>query len=282
MRSFAKAVTDITRNLVDKFEKAADAAVKSSYDNMADAERAFKDFEDACTSAQKTSVDGAYGELKEHLTRWMREEGMSKAEAEKWFESKWTDVKGLGDKIRNAAPKAKAAGKFVWLKVLGAIAAVPVILLGLKLGTQAPRKDEIRRANDQQDEARIYAQMQMIEASEEQFNQLRQMMSDVEVPPASPAPMPMAVAAVAPEPVQVEVATPSGNEEYTSTVGRVWQAVPQARHEIEQEAMHLDHGYDHPDPNSCVATDCLNQHSNQSFHKEFTVDSPIGSATFKY
>jgi hypothetical protein len=264
MSSFTKAVSHITQNLVEKFEKASDVAMKGLNQTQSDVDQVWRDFDNACKDAEKTSIDAAYAELKEHVTKQMQDGGMSKAEAEKLFEDKWKAVMDLGAKIHKT-------GKFLWLKVLGVIAAVPGMILGLKMGTAAPTKDVIRIHND---EARF-------QTSTEQFTRITQMMRDLNVPSA-PEPLPIAVAAAAPEPVEVEVTTSSGTQEFTSTVGRFWQSVPQARHEIEQEALHLDHGYDHPDPNSCVATDCLSSHPNPAFHKEFTVDSPIGSAHFKY
>jgi hypothetical protein len=281
MKTFARAVSHITQNLVEKFEKASDVATKGLNQTQSDVDQVWRDFDNACKDAKKTSIDAAYAELKEHVTKQMQDGGMSKAGAEKLFENKWQAVMDLGEKIHRAAPKGEKAGTSLWLKVLGVIAAIPVMILGFKMGTAAPTRDEIRMHNNLQDEARINAQMQSFQTSEEQFAQIARMMGDLNVPSA-PEPLPVAVAAAAPEPVEVEVITSSGTQEFTSTVGRVWQSVPQARHEIEQEALYLDHGYDHPDPNSCVATDCLSQHRNLAFHKEFTVDSPIGKAHFKY
>jgi len=67
-------------------------------------------------------------------------------------------------------------------------------------------------------------------------------------------------------------------ETFTTTVGQVYHAYPQARQQIEQEAPRIQHDYDKDDPNSCYHTHCLDQH-----HKEFEVNGFDGKAMkFKY
>src|SRR5205807_9604788 len=113
--------------------------------------------------------------------------------------------------------------------------------------------DEMTASGKRMDE------MQAFVASEDKFNIMTRNLEVVAAEP--PEIMPSAVAAVAKQPVAVEVTNASGTHSFTSNIGTVYRSVP-------QEAQHkIDHDYDHPSVNH---------------HKDFTVNSPVGSAHFKY
>jgi hypothetical protein len=82
------------------------------------------------------------------------------------------------------------------------------------------------------------------------------------------------------------VTTDSGTQNFTTTVAQVYRNVPApARQAIERQAPPpIDHGYDHENLNDCAHTHCLGSdgHLDTGFHKSFTVNSPIGSASFSY
>ena len=262
MKSFTKAVSDITQNLVKTFKKACDVAIDPN--RSSDMEQVWRDFENACKDAGNTSTDAAHDEVKEHLARQMQGGGMSKAEFEKWFEQKWKDVKDLGDKVIEAAPKVKRFGKFLRLKILGAIAIGGVFIY--RVGHERPSQESIRMQNRLQYLDSINQRNQSIQIKEDQFHIMTANMQIASTPIQMP--MPVAVAAVAEKPVKVQVTTPSGTRSFTSTIRQVYQNVsPQAQQKIEQDAPKIDHDYDHQDT---------------GFHKTFTVDSPVGSATFSY
>jgi len=265
-RRILKWLEDNTRNLENLTQK--------------DLDKLEDDWRKLSENTKSESLEQLYSEMKEAVTKHLMGLGMSKPQADDWVRPRWKNFIDCVETVRKSlpmvVPAVKKAGNFMWLKVLGGIAALPVIFLCLKMGSAAPSKVMIRM----HDATRLAEQMKSFQTSEEQFSQMIVNLN-VSLPAAPSAPMPIAVAAAAPEPMEVEVTTSSGTQTITSTVGRVWESVPQARHEIEQEVLHLDHGYDHPDQGSCVSTDCLSQHPDKRYHKEFTVDSPIGSAHFK-
>jgi hypothetical protein len=272
MTSFSKAVTDINERLIKLFKEAAEVAMDPN-PSLADIDKVFLNLYHACRDAKYESLNAAYHELKEHLTRELRVAGMSGAEADRRFDQKWKSVIDLSDRVRRAAPTVKKVGEFLWLKVVGAIAAGGLSLYGIlnqppAMDKNLQRVEEMRSFMASQD--RIMEQLRSFKASEDQFNI---MVDGLGVPSApeparmEPARMPITVAAAAPNRVQVEVTTTSGTQTFVSTVGRVYQNVPEARHQIEQAtATPATHDSDH----------------SSRFHKEFTVNSPIGSAHFKY
>jgi len=267
MKSFTKAVTDIHQHLIKLFKDAAEVAIELN-PTQADIDKVFLDLYHACRDAKYESLNAAYSELKGHLSREMQETGMSLAEADKRFDQKWKNVLDLGDRAQRAAPTVQKFGKFLWLKVAGAVAAGCLFIYGIQnqpsaMDKNLQRMEEMRSSLASHE--RIMEQLQSFKASEDQFNV---MIGGLRVPSApEPARMPITVAAAAPQPVRVEVTTPSGTRTFMSTVGRIYQDVPEARHEIEQAtARPIERGSDH----------------SGEFHKEFTVNSPIGSAHFKY
>lgn len=247
VEAFAKSLPDIEQNLLKKFKKVVDTAIN----HPEDFDEVFRDFEDACTDTGHASTDAAMKSIKEHL---IRARGMSKAEAE-WLEQKWKDVKDLDDKVR---PKIVKAGKPMWLKVLGKIAFGGVVLVGLNMSINTPTRNDIQMRN-QLDQIRQLTETPKLLISEDQFSIMAGGLM-VQDAPFSSVQMPAAVAAVADKPVEVELATPSGTRTFTSTVGRVYQNVPEAARPA------IEHGYDQP----------------AQQHKDITVTSPVGSGHFTF
>lgn len=100
-------------------------------------------------------------------------------------------------------------------------------------------------------------------------------------PPTPPPDLPAPVAAIYDVPVEVTVTenkSDSAPETFATTIGQVYQANPQARQQIVQDAPRIQHDYDKDDPNSCYHTHCLDQN-----HKQWEVNGFDGKAyKFKY
>jgi hypothetical protein len=302
MKSLTKAAYDIEKNLVKTFKDASDVALDPHH-TMADVQRVWDNFAQACKDTGNTSTDAARGEVKEHVTKHMREGGMSKAEADAWFESRWQNVKDLGDKIIKATPKIEAAAKYAWLKFAGVVTAIfagAMIIAVRQTPSISPEQqaahEVIRQARDTQ---RQVGDLSKIMVTQEQL----QIMLAGMVVPSAPAPvadvpapvaeLPFPVAAVAAVPVIVEFASPAQPEPrtYTSTVEQVYRnSPPQAQRQIEQDAPQIKHDYDSPSRNDCVANDCLNQHRDewnrhinelnaQRQHKDYSITMGDGSST---
>lgn len=239
--------------------------------------------DESCTQAQ----DGA--------TNHLMGRGMSKADAEAWANHTWEKVLDISEKVRPTVPKVKDVGKFFWAKLLAAVVVGGYVLTAIT-GVHKPESESEKMYRSIQYEAMKAEQMQNFLVSEEQFNEmiggLRVAQSapeptrDAPAPVAAEAmPIPIAVAAEAAEPVEVEVVTPSGTQNFTSTLGRVYQNVPPpARREIERTVTvpPIAHNYTSitDDPNSCFVRHCM---SGGGFHKEFAVGgTPFGTARFKY
>jgi len=267
MTSFAKALTDIHQRLSKLFEDAARVAMDPNR-TQADIDRVFLNLYHGCRDAGYESLDAAYSELKKHLSKGMQETGMSLADANKWFDQQWKKVIDLSDRAQRAAPTVQKFGRFLWLKVAGAIAGGGLFLYGIQNQPSATDKnlqriEEMRSSLASQE--RIMDQLRSFTASEDQFNM---MIGGLGVPSAhQPARMPLTVAASACQVVRVEVTTTAGTRTFTSTMGRVYQDVPEARQEMEYATARP-----------------IDRSSNDSggFHKQFTVNSPVGSAHFEY
>jgi len=255
MKSYIKGVTDISKALIKTFNKACDVALDPNH-TQADIDQVWRDFEKACHDAGYTSTDAAREEMKGHLIQQLQNGGMSKAQAEAWGEQKWKDVMDLGDRVREAVPKAEKAWRFMSLKVLGAIVVLGGVLSvipGLHHSeTQDEKMYRVTQLLNEMDASN--KALQALETTEDQFNI---MTGGLEVGGAEPSePLPTAVAAVAEQPVEVEVTRPSGTHSFTSTIGQVYRNAP-------QEAQHrIEHDYDHP---------------TVYHHKDITVTSPVGS-----
>jgi hypothetical protein len=295
MKSLTKAVYDIEKNLVRTFKDASNVALDPNH-TMADVQRVWDNFAQACKDTGNTSTDAAHGEVKEHVTKHMREGGMSKAEADAWFESKWKNVKELGDKVMKATPKIEAAAKYAWLKFVGVVTAIFIGAIIIAV-TQTPRispgqqaaHEVIRHARDTQRQVEDLSKIMVTQG------RLQIMLGGMVVPsaPAPVADLPAPVAAVAEVPVIVEFASPAQPEPrtYTSTVAQVYRnSPPQAQRQIEQDAPQIKHDYDRPSRNDCFVNDCLNQHRDewnrhinelnaQRQHKDYSITMGDGSST---
>ena len=303
MTSFSETVTKINKNLIDTFEKAADAAAKGT----ADAEQHWRNFEKACQDTGSTSLDAAYEKAKKHLTtRWM-ELGLTKAEAEARFAAKLKHLKELAEKsqtVQTYGPKVQAAAKYGWLKFVGGVTAIFAAAVVYTSATNSGPSPETKAALETLRRNEIHQEqlkrLNDIVISEEDFNI---MIGGLEVPsaptPVEPAvavaaapALPAPIAAAAAMPVAVEVTTPSGTRTFESNIGQVYRnSPPVVRERLENTVSSpppkITHGYDGPgiteDPDSCFVRHCMSGGDGDGRHKTFTVGgTPFGSATFSY
>jgi hypothetical protein len=267
MKGFVEGVTKAITKTEQAFEKYAFKYGLRSADpgNISEEEvqQAWRDIFNTGKEDESITSGAARTEFKQHIVKNMQASGMSEAEAKKWVDQQLLKVKDLGDKVRETVPKVEKAGRFMLLKFLGAIAVVGGVLTVISgVHRPVPEGEKMlavtRRLDAITEEIKA---AQAFEASEKEFNMMTGGLEVVQSAPL-PEPMPIVVAAKAEEPVIVKVTTPSGTHSFQSNVGQVYRNVPQAaKHEIARG---------------------LSEHRDQGLHKEFTVDSPIGSAHFKY
>jgi hypothetical protein len=264
VKDLAKAVKDIEQNLIKTFQDAANVA-SGSNPTMADFDAVWKNFEQACRDAGSTSTDAAREEVKQHITKQMQRDGMSKDEAEKWFEQKWTEVKDLADRVIEAAPKVVAAAKYGWLKVVGAIAALfgGMVIVGRLSGPDRQTQAMIDYMHRQAIYKAQVQAIQRITLQQVEFNAfIRAIGEPLKFEPPGPAPEAM--------PARVEVTTNAGTVTYNTTYGRVYDEAPAAV----QSAMRRERD----DDRSSGSDD----HQSSSHHKTFTVSTDFASATISY
>lgn len=282
-RRVGKTLGRLGERILKVFKEGLDAQTAGG-----DREEFERDRDQLGRGVEKESADAARDEVKESLSKHATGIGMSAAEAELWFEHNWKKLIDSSEAFRRAKPQAEEFGRFFWLKALGVVAVAGWAATAVT-GARPPKSEADRMIESVRTQSAERDQMESFIADEAQFSR---MVDGLE--PASPpaprsglepiaalaAPLPPAVAAVADQPVVVEVdATNSMPRAFESTVGRMYRSVPPpAQHAIEQTVFHIDHGYDHENFDDCAHTHCL----GGSFHKDFTVDSPIGSAHFKY
>jgi hypothetical protein len=297
--SFTTAVAKIHKNLIDTFEKAADAAVKGS----ADSEQTWHDFVNACKATGHDTTDAAHDEVEKHMTKHWMDRGMSKAEADVRFGEKWKRIKNLGDTVLTNAPKVEAAAKYGWLKFVGGVTAIFAAAMVYTAANSGPSPqtkaalETLRRDEVQQEQVK---RLNEIVISEEDFNIV---IGGLEVPsaptpveqvaPAAAAPaLPAPIAAAAALPVAVEVTTPAGTRTFETNIEQVYRnSPPVVREHLEKTVSSppppkITHGYDGPgiteDPISCFVRHCMSG-GGDGQHKTFTVGgTPFGSATFSY
>jgi hypothetical protein len=249
---------------------------------------------DVGRSSNERAVSQAQTQVKEALTKHLMASGtMNAGDADKWFLSNWYPMLkavNMADQKRRYDMDREDWAKAFWkrARVTGGIMLGGLVLLGIiRTAGNSPSTSSGPVPSIQQQTIDAFrtdalqpSQIQKTTVIVDQFNLMIGGMLAVEAAPPRYA-LPAAVAAVAAEPVAVEVTTQeSGTHEYQSTLGQVYRNSPQSvQRQIEQEAPHIDHGYDHPSANSCVVTDCLDQHREQwnrghnaqERHKEFTI-----------
>ncbi len=280
--AFPSALATIHKNLINTFEKAANAAVKGE----TDAEQVFRDFWKACEDTGFTSREAIREELKKSfLKQWMNA-GMSEAEVEAQFEGKWKEVIDLGDKIKEvidlrdkvikSAPKVEAAAKSGWLKFVGMVTAIfagAMVFIYL----QGPTRDEKMALDITRLSERTLRQVEHLNQIAISENEFHMMLGGLEVQsaptPVISLPPPIAVAAQAP--VKVQVTTPNQTRTFETTFGEVYgNAPPQVQEYLTNNP---------PETHDIEVDDAMRERFSQDHHKTFTVGgTPFGDATFSY
>jgi hypothetical protein len=264
-----------------------------------DIEKLEEDWRKLGENTKSKSLEQLYSEMKEAVTRHLTGIGMSKTQADEWVSPRWKDFIDRAEAIRKspsmAVPKVKRE-RFGLVQFFIGFVIVGNILASYSANQQADERAASEEQKHivlvqelkQEQEAKWKAEFDAYEKRHQREieHSPAQDLPPWAVPPLNPpaqpqiaraaVPLPVAVEEEADEPVEVEVTNSSGTQTYATTLGQVYKAIPESRNEIEQQAK-IDHGYDHPDPRSCVSTDCLSQHSNQRPLKQYTVDSEVGS-----
>jgi hypothetical protein len=273
---------------------------KTGLENLTrpDIEKLEEDWRNLGENTKSKSLEQLYSEMKEAVTRHLTGIGMSKTQADDWVSPRWKDLIDRVETIRKspsmAVPKVKKE-RFGLVQLFIGFVIVGTILTSYSANQQADERAASEEKKhivlvqelEQEQEARRKAEFDAYEKRYQwEKDHSPALPSWATVPPLNPpaqpqiaraaVSLPVAVEEEADEPVEVEVTNSSGTQTYATTLGQVYKAIPESRNEIEQQAK-IDHGYDHPDPRSCVSTDCLNQHSNQRPLKQYTVDSEVGS-----
>ena len=285
--SFTTAVAKIHKNLIDTFEKAADAAVKGE----ADAEQTFRDFEKACKDTGSTSMNAAHDEVKKHLVKFWMGSGMSKADAEAMFGAKWKSVQDLGDKVMKYAPKVEAAAKSSWLEFVGVAtaifaAAMAYVYSQTPSGLSPDQKAAIDIINNAKQTREQIGRLKQIVISDAEFNIMLGGLEVRYVPnptvPEVAVALPAPIAVVAATPVAVQVTTPVGTRTFETTLGQVYVNSPPPVQEYLVNNPPAAYTSEDPEPES---TEDLgpSPYKGREYHKTFTVSgTPFDSATFSY
>ncbi|MGH8107724.1 MAG: hypothetical protein ACREO1_03265 [Arenimonas sp.] len=288
MKSFTTVVGKIHKNLIDTFEKAADAAIKGE----ADAEQTFRDFEKACKDTGSKSTDAARDEVKKHLTKSWMDKGISKADAEAMFGAKWKSVKDLGDKVMKSAPKVEAAAKSSWLEFVGVVSAIfaAAMVYVYSQTPSGPSPDQKAAMdiihNSQQTQEQI-ERLNQIAISEAEFHIMLGGLEVQHVPtPADPVvavtALPTPIAVVAAIPVSVQVVTPTATRTFETTFGEVYVNAPPP---VQQYMVdNPPETYDNEETEDTEESESVEEpYPTSERHKTFTVSgTPFGSATFSY
>lgn len=260
--SIAKTLTTEAQSLVKLFEE---YALKLADANATDADKS-KVWDDLESKGRGTS-DAAKGEAEKHakeaFTKHLVSEGWTNDAAEAQFHVYWrrfTDPDGLRKAKEDVKQKIKAVPKelsAVWFKLVAAIAAIGVcglIYTAARKGVQ-PSPEFIAL----QKEELLMQQIQSFQVATDQLTIMTGGLLVASAPAAVDA-LPEPVAAIAAAPAEVEVTNNSGTHTYSTTVGQIYQNVPQERHEIE----HAAGG---------------SFQNSRGFHKEFTITNGDGSAS---
>lgn len=256
MKDFAKFMKKAGVDLEKRVEKVINHAVeimKKPNPTQEDCDDLWREIKDLHKDLGADATDAAKDEAKEHLTGDMQQQGMSKEQAEKWFEQKWADVKDLAEKFRSgdvkdAGKTALKGAKWAWLKIAGfAAAAAGLVAFAVLPGYQSGR-DARSGISDTYERMQFSAQIQ---ANAEQFQQMSQMIDalknlttapgeTVTLPPQlAQAAMPLAtlpapVAAIAMQPAVAVITRPDqASETVHTTIGTIYQMMPPARRDID-------------------------------------------------
>lgn len=152
----------------------------------------------------------------------------------------------MADPIIGAAPNVKEKAHFVWLKVVGVLAAAGVVVMAIGNGHHGGKQLEaIDRTVDRQG---VELKIQEIETKagleismdDRQFDQMVEVLNADNTPQVTPDPIviPAPVAAIAALPVVAKIETNGELKTVNTNVGQVYRAVPAARTQIERSADH--------------------------------------------
>ncbi|MGA2052355.1 MAG: hypothetical protein ABSH19_03485 [Opitutales bacterium] len=274
-----KTLHHIVENIVNVFKEGANLTTNYSdaaYDKWKqDAANVFKD-------TGSDSAEEAKTQAKEGLTKHLMDGGMSKSDAEKWFEARWKDALDGAEKLRKTAPKVADAAQMTWKGFLGAVTAIFTGAVIFSFVHNRPSPDQLAMRNLIQNEQMQQEQIQrlsQIMISQDDFNimtgsLLVQSAPEPTKPPDPPAAMPAPIQAIAAEPAQVEVETPSGTQEVTTTVEQVYRSAPpqvQRAMESTPPPPPIEHDYDQPIDTAAII--------NQVYqHKDYTVSDGVGDS----
>jgi hypothetical protein len=259
IKSFAKTVSDMHKDLEKTFERDITKGVNDPDQTATEENQAGEKTAQSAAAELRTQVDNKIAELMERAELARKE--LREREA-----------------VKNGKPWP------LWKKFI-LVAAIITGLTGVLAvlpdteREQAEKRLKVERAWEAQVQAQAEYNSSII-VNMQRFNSIMEELRSAPTPTLPPE-VPAAVAKIADVPVEVTLTENVSNvepEHLTTTIGQFYQSVPQARHQIEQDAPRIEHDYDKEDPNSCFRRHCLDEH-----HKEYEINGFDGKAMkFKY
>ncbi len=284
-----KTLNNINQNIIKTMKEGCDIVVNPK-STQADVDKFWEDFNNVFKDSSVDLGNEARSQAREGVTKHLMDGGMSKAEAEALFADQWKKVLDTAEKVRKNMPKVEAAGKLAWLKLTGmiaALAAATVTYTAINSGPTPQEKAALDTLNRVKAENE---QVQRLTVTMDQFNSMMNGLAPVSAAPRlteTPAPaaaaeaveLPPPIAAIAAAPARVEVTLPSGKQQLTTTVERVYRSSPPQVRRFMYQPLHIDHDYDHP---SNEADWHFLEHKSPPFHKDFTVNAGFASAHISF
>ncbi len=287
-----KTLNNINQNIIRTMKEGCDLVVNQN-STQADTDKFWEDFNNVFKDSSVDLGDEARSQAREGVIKHLMDGGMSKAEAEALFADQWKKVLSTAEKVRKNMPRVEAAGKFAWLKLTGmitALAAATVAYTAYHSGPTPQEQAAIDTIN------RVGAENEQIERLTVSMDEFNSMMNGLTPPSAAPrlaappaaeaAPaaaepveLPPAIAAIATAPARVEVTLPSGKQQLTTTVERVYRSSPPQVRRFMYQPLHIDHAYDHPSNDTSWH---FPEHKSPSIHKNFTIDAGFASAHISF
>ena len=271
-----KGVYDASKIASQHFQQAIDKFfyVLTHSNSMSDVDNAWKELWDACKEDTDVSIDAA----KETIKDRMLAAGWTEKNVDDFLGNRWKDVKDAADKVRETAPKVVTKTKHLWAKMMAGVALTCLSVFAYISGSDWGQNgvDSANRLNEQY---RRDLEMARYQREMNDFNALTSALRAPALPdiptgadpteavraalPVQIAELPASVAAVAIQPIQVTAKAPNGETKtFTSTVGQMYNDVPEMRRDIrreaeDQQAEAKPYRYAFQEPGSCSQRHCL-------------------------
>jgi len=243
-------LSNIHGNIIKVFEDGARIATGSDY-NQADVDKHWQDIDNVGKVSSRDSLNEAYAQVKEAATKHLMDRGWSKAGVDGWFNPRWAKILNAAEKARGSMPEVEKAAHSVWRQLVGFVGAIAALAAGTAIiatvnSGPTPEKqsilDFLHRDQVLQQQIQRWSDIMI---REEEFRRMVNVFDIPNLPPAIvlqetpvavPVAMPASIKAVAALPLLVEVSHGPSAYIGRTTVGEVYQNVPQARQQIDTHA----------------------------------------------